>query len=42
MCNLKRNDRNELIYKTEKTHRHRKQTFGYQGEQGRDKLGDWD
>ena len=42
----KRNSINELIYKTEtdsQTHRHRKQTYGYQrGRGGRDKLGVWD
>ena len=33
-------DRNKLIYKTEQTHKHRKQ--GYQREKGRrDKLGVW-
>ena len=38
MQNLK-NNTDELIYKTE-THRHRKQTYGYQrGKGGRDKLG---
>ena len=29
------------IYKQKQTHRHRKQTYGYQRE-GRDKLGVWD
>ena len=35
---------NELIYKTEKTHKLRKQIYGYQrGKvEGRDKLGGWD
>ena len=43
MCNLK-NSTNKLIYKTEKqSHRHKKQTYGYQRERwGRDKLGVWD
>ena len=37
-------DTNELRCKTEKTHRHRKQTYGYKGERGlgRDKLEVWD
>ena len=39
MQNLKRNDTNELIYKTE-TYRPREWTYGYQG--GRDSLGVWD
>ena len=30
MWNLKKNDINELIYKTEQTNRYRKQTYGYQ------------
>ena len=39
MWNLKY-DTNELIYET---HRHRKQTYGYQrGKGGRGKLGVWD
>ena len=39
MWNLK-NNTNESIYKTEQTHRHRKQTYGYQRGAGRrDKLG---
>ena len=35
---------NEIIYKTEKTHKLRKQIYGYQrGKvEGRDKLGGWD
>ena len=43
MWNLK-NDTNELIAKQKQTHRHRKQTYGYQRGQrvGRDKLGIWD
>ena len=40
MWNLKY-DTNELIYKTEQTHRHRKQTHAYQKGKG-DKLGIWD
>ena len=37
-------DTGGFIYKTKKqTHRHRKQTYGYQrGERGRDKLRVWD
>ena len=35
-------DTNELIYKTEIDHRHRKQTYGYQGGKGGYKLGVWD
>ena len=33
-----------LFAKQKQTHRHRKQTYGYQGERrwGRDKLGIWD
>ena len=39
----KKNDTNEVIYKTKVTHRHRKQTYGYQrGSGGRDKRGVWD
>ena len=31
-----------LLTKQEETHRHRKQTYGYQrGKRGRDKLGGW-
>ena len=33
MWNLK-NDTNELIYKQKQTHRHRKQTYGYQRGKG--------
>ena len=42
MRNLKKKKKgtNELIYKTEIDHRHRKQTYGYQ--RRRDKLGGWD
>ena len=29
-----KNDTNEPIYKVEQTHKHRKQTYGYQGEGG--------
>ena len=37
-----KNATNELIYK-KKSHRWRKQTYGYQGgKEGRDKLGGWD
>ena len=32
MWNLKRNDTNLLTYKTEKTHKLRKRTYGCQGE----------
>ena len=41
----KKNNTNELIYKTENKLRHRKQTYGYQkgkGARGRDKLRVWD
>ena len=32
-----------LFTKQKQTHRHRKQTYGYQrGKEGRDKLGVWD
>ena len=32
-----------LFTKQKQTHRHRKQTYGYQrGKEDRDKLGDWD
>ena len=32
-----------VFTKQKQTHRHRKQTYGYQGERkGRDKLGVWD
>ena len=42
MWNLKY-DKNELIYKTEITHGHRKKIYGYQrGKERRDKLGVWD
>ena len=34
MWNLKKNDTNEVIYKTEIDHRHRKQTYGYQRGEG--------
>ena len=34
-------DTNELIYKQKQTHRHRKQTYGYQRGKRRDKLGVW-
>ena len=35
-------DTNELIYKTEKTYRDRKQTYSYERERGeRDELGVW-
>ena len=39
-----KNDMDELISKTEQSHRHRKQTYGYQRvQQGReDKLVAWD
>ena len=30
----KKNNMNELIIKQKQTHRHRKQTYGYQGEMG--------
>ena len=31
-----------LFTKQEQTHRHRKQTYGYQSrKEGKDKLGDW-
>ena len=34
---------NMKFQKQKQTHRHRKQTYGYQrGKQGKDKLGDWD
>ena len=32
-CNLK-NNTNEFIYKQKQTHRHRKQTYGYQRRKG--------
>ena len=43
MWNLKY-DTDELLYKTETDHRHRNQTYIYQGERlvGRDKWGVWD
>ena len=43
-CGILKNDTNELIYKAEQTHRHRKQSYGYQRGKGagRDKLGTWD
>ena len=43
MWNLKY-DANELIYKKKQTHRHRRQTYGYQRGKGweRDTLGVWD
>ena len=34
MWNLKKNDTNEVIYKTEIDHRHGKQTYGYQRGKG--------
>ena len=36
ICGILKNNTNELIYKQKQTHRHRKQTFGYQ----RGKAGD--
>ena len=46
ICAIKKNDTNEHICKTEQTHRHRKQTHGYQrghvGGSGGNKLGVWD
>ena len=42
---FKKKDTNELIFKTE-THRHRKQSYGYQRGKGwgrrKNDLGDWD
>ena len=32
----------DLFTKQKQTHRHSKQTYGYQGRGGRDKLGIWD
>ena len=42
--NLKKNDTNELIYKTEADSQTQKTTYGYQRGKvvGRDKLGGWD
>ena len=41
--NLKRYIQMNLFTKQKNTHRHRKQTYGYQrGNPGRDKLGVWD
>ena len=43
ICGILKNNTNELIYKQKQTHRHRKQTFGYQrGKAGDGKLGVWD
>ena len=44
MWNLKKNNTNELIYKTETDSQTSKQTYGYQRENvgGRDKLAVWD
>ena len=44
MQNLKKNDTNELIYKTEKIHRLKEHTYGYHRgrEWGRDRLWVWD
>ena len=43
MCNLKKNDTNEVIYRQKQTHRLQKQTYGCQrGEAGkRGRLGVW-
>ena len=43
ICRILKNDTNELIYKTEQTHRLQKQTFGLPKRKcvGRDKLGVW-
>ena len=39
----KESDMTEQLNRTEQSHRHRKQTYGYQtGKDGRDKLGVWD
>ena len=37
ICGILKNNTNELIYKHKQTHRHGKQTFGYQ----RGKAGGW-
>ena len=43
MWNLKKRVQMNLSTKQKKSHRHRKQTYGYQGGGwGRDKLEDWD
>ena len=43
ICGVKKNHRNELVYKTKQMHRHRKQTYGHQRESVQmDKLGAWD
>ena len=42
ICGIQKNGTNELIYKTEMSHRCGEQSCGYQGESGGDKLGDWD
>ena len=43
MWNLKKMIQMKLFTKQKQTHRHRKQTYGYQrGKRGRDKMGVWD
>ena len=39
ICGIFKNDANELIYKTEHTHRLQKQTYGYQRGQVRERDG---
>ena len=42
MWNLKKQVQVNLFTKQKQSHRCRKQTYGYQEEKGRDKLGYWD